>query len=91
MSQWKLKGATVFVDGKPILRVCRDDKATNAEAAREMKRAETAVNSHDDLVLAAKDACIFISEIAKASGINVIESPTFQRLMLSLAKSGVKP
>lgn len=49
-----------------------------------------ACNAHDELVLAAKDACILLADLGKAIGANYAAGPTFKRLMKALAKAGVE-
>ena len=53
---WKLKGSTVTINGKNVLRVCRDNSASELEAVHELRRAEYCVNSHDALLNACKRA-----------------------------------
>ena len=51
-----------------------------------------ACNAHEDLLLAAKDACLFIKELAEVLGPNVkhTESITFQRLLKAIEKAEEK-
>ena len=51
-------------------------------------------NAHDELILAAKEACIMIAEIAKVSapGMNVLmESPGLIRLLHAINRAEGKP
>ena len=46
-----------------------------------------AVNAHDELVLAAKDACIHIKELAETLNADYQNNSTFKRLMAAIAKA----
>lgn len=61
--------------------------ATLDEARANAALIVRAVNAHDDLLLAAKEAAVVIADIVSVAGKEATDSPCLLRLMAAIAKA----
>ena len=71
-------------DVTPILQV---EHTRGIESKANAEFIVRAVNAHDELVLAAKDACIHIRELAETLNADYRNNSTFKRLLDAIAKA----
>ena len=73
----------IYADYKNVAVVQCKEKEWQANAEFIVR----AVNAHDELVLAAKDACIHIRELAETLNADYRNNSTFKRLLDAIAKA----